>query len=245
MDRINKYIASCGVCSRRKAEEYVLSGRVKVNDIIIKDLAYKVKEEDIIKIDDNIINKEEKKVYIMLNKPKGYVTTSHEQFGRKSVLDLIDEDVRVYPIGRLDMYTEGLLLLTNDGDFANKLMHPKNKIAKKYIVTSKEKITQNQKELLESGVNIGDYITRPAKVNILTNNQFEIIISEGKNRQVRRMCEAVRVNLTNLKRIQIGNINLGNLQTGKYRYLSDEEIKRWLDKKNERNRKKIEEGVFR
>ena len=225
MDRINKYIASCGVCSRRKAEEYVLSGRVKVNDIIIKDLAYKVKEEDIIKIDDNIINKEEKKVYIMLNKPKGYVTTSHEQFGRKSVLDLIDEDVRVYPIGRLDMYTEGLLLLTNDGDFANKLMHPKNKIDKKYIVTSKEKITQNQKELLESGVNIGDYITRPAKVNILTNNQFEIIISEGKNRQVRRMCEAVRVNLTNLKRIQIGNINLGNLQTGKYRYLSDEEIK--------------------
>ena len=225
MDRINKYIASCGVCSRRKAEEYVLSGRVKVNDIIIKDLAYKVKEEDIIKIDDNIINKEEKKVYIMLNKPKGYVTTSHEQFGRKSVLDLIDEDVRVYPIGRLDMYTEGLLLLTNDGDFANKLMHPKNKIAKKYIVTSKEKITQNQKELLESVVNIGDYITRPAKVNILTNNQFEIIISEGKNRQVRRMCEAVRVNLTNLKRIQIGNINLGNLQTGKYRYLSDEEIK--------------------
>ena len=225
MDRINKYIASCGVCSRRKAEEYVLSGRVKVNDIIIKDLAYKVKEEDIIKIDDNIINKEERKVYIMLNKPKGYVTTSHEQFGRKSVLDLIDEDVRVYPIGRLDMYTEGLLLLTNDGDFANKLMHPKNKIDKKYIVTSKEKITQNQKELLESGVNIGDYITRPAKVNILTNNQFEIIISEGKNRQVRRMCEAVRVNLTNLKRIQIGNINLGNLQTGKYRYLSDEEIK--------------------
>ena len=225
MDRINKYIASCGVCSRRKAEEYVLSGRVKVNDIIIKDLAYKVKEEDIIKIDDNIINKEEKKVYIMLNKPKGYVTTSHEQFGRKSVLDLIDEDVRVYPIGRLDMYTEGLLLLTNDGNFANKLMHPKNKIDKKYIVTSKEKITQNQKELLESGVNIGDYITRPAKVNILTNNQFEIIISEGKNRQVRRMCEAVRVNLTNLKRIQIGNINLGNLQTGKYRYLSDEEIK--------------------
>ena len=199
MDRINKYIASCGVCSRRKAEEYVLSGRVKVNDIIIKDLAYKVKEEDIIKIDDNIINEEEKKVYIMLNKPKGYVTTSHEQFGRKSVLDLIDEDVRVYPIGRLDMYTEGLLLLTNDGDFANKLMHPKNKIDKKYIVTSKKKITQNQKELLESGVNIGDYITRPAKVNILTNNQFEIIISEGKNRQVRRMCEAVRVNLTNLK----------------------------------------------
>ena len=225
MDRINKYIASCGICSRRKAEEYVLAGRVKVNDIIIKDLAYKVKEEDIIKIDDNIINKEERKVYIMLNKPKGYVTTSHEQFGRKSVLDLIDEDVRVYPIGRLDMYTEGLLLLTNDGDFANKLMHPKNKIDKKYIVTAKDKITQNQKELLESGVDIGDYITRPAKVNILDSNEFEIIISEGKNRQVRRMCKVAKITLTNLKRVQIGNIQLQNLQTGKYRYLSNEEIK--------------------
>ena len=225
MDRINKYIASCGICSRRKAEEYILNGRVKVNDIIIKNLSYKVKEDDIIKIDDNIINKEENKVYIMLNKPKGYVTTSHDQFGRRSVIDLINEKVRVYPIGRLDMYTEGLLLLTNDGEFANKLMHPKNKIEKKYIVTSKEDITLSQKKVLERGVDIGDYITRPAKVNILTNNQFEIIISEGKNRQVRRMCEAVRVNLTNLKRIQIGNINLGNLQTGKYRYLSDEEIK--------------------
>ena len=224
MDRINKYIASCGVCSRRKAEEYVLSGRVKVNDIIIKDLAYKVKEEDIIKIDDNIINKEERKVYIMLNKPKGYVTTSHEQFGRKSVLDLIDEDVRVYPIGRLDMYTEGLLLLTNDGNFANKLMHPKNKIDKKYIVTAKDKITQNQKELLESGVDIGDYITRPAKVNILDSNEFEIIISEGKNRQVRRMCKVAKITLTNLKRVQIGNIKLGSLKVGKYRYLSYKEI---------------------
>ena len=223
MDRINKYIASCGICSRRKAEEYVLAGRVKVNDIIIKDLAYKVKEEDIIKIDDNIINKEERKVYIMLNKPKGYVTTSHEQFGRKSVLDLSDEDVRVYPIGRLDMYTEGLLLLTNDGNFANKLMHPKNKIDKKYIVTAKDKITQNQKELLESGVNIGDYITKPAKVNILDNNEFEIMISEGKNRQVRKMCEVVGINLLNLRRVKIGNIKLGNLQSGKYRYLTDEE----------------------
>ena len=225
MDRINKYIASCGICSRRKAEEYILNGRVKVNDIIIKNLSYKVKEDDIIKIDDNIINKEENKVYIMLNKPKGYVTTSHDQFGRRSVIDLINEKVRVYPIGRLDMYTEGLLLLTNDGEFANKLMHPKNKIEKKYIVTSKEDITLSQKKVLERGVDIGDYITRPAKVNILTNNQFEIIISEGKNRQVRRMCEAVRINLTNLKRIQIGNIKLGNLQTGKYRYLSNEEIK--------------------
>ena len=223
MDRINKYIASCGICSRRKAEEYVLAGRVKVNDIIIKDLAYKVKEEDIIKIDDNIINKEERKVYIMLNKPKGYVTTSHEQFGRKSVLDLIDEDVRVYPIGRLDMYTEGLLLLTNDGEFSNKMMHPRNKVEKTYIVTTDTKITNKQINDLRTGVDIGGYITKPAKVRILNNNRLEIIISEGKNRQVRRMCESVGINLLNLRRVKIGNLKLGNLQSGKYRYLTEQE----------------------
>lgn len=226
MDRINKYIASCGICSRRKAESLILEGKVKINDVIVKDLSYKVRDDDIIKIDDKIITKEKKKVYIMLNKPKGYVTTSHEQFGRKSVLDLIDEDVRVYPIGRLDMYTEGLLLLTNDGEFANMLMHPKNKIEKKYIVTNTSQITQNQIKALESGVDIGGYITKPAKINVIDKNKFEIIISEGKNRQIRKMCEAVGIKLTNLKRVQIANIKLGDLKTGKYRYLTESEIKK-------------------
>ncbi len=225
MDRINKYIASCGICSRRKAESLILDGKVKINDVIVKDLSYKVKDDDIIKIDDKIITKEKEKVYIMLNKPKGYVTTSHEQFGRKSVLDLVNENVRVYPIGRLDMYTEGLLLLTNDGEFANMLMHPKNKIEKKYVVTNTSQITQNQIKALESGVDIGGYITKPAKINVIDKNKFEISISEGKNRQIRKMCEVVGVKLTNLKRVQIGNIKLGNLETGKYRYLTNDEIK--------------------
>ena len=117
MERLNKYIASCGICSRRKADDLILQGRVKINNEVVTNLGAQVNSNDIVKVDNKEINKEEKKVYIMLNKPKGYVTTSHDQFNRKSVLDLINEDVRVYPIGRLDMYTEGLLLLTNDGEF--------------------------------------------------------------------------------------------------------------------------------
>ncbi len=223
MERLNKYIASCGICSRRKADDLILQGRVKINNEVVTNLGAQVNSNDVVKVDNKEINKEEKKVYIMLNKPKGYVTTSHDQFNRKSVLDLINEDVRVYPIGRLDMYTEGLLLLTNDGEFSNKMMHPRNKVEKTYIVTTDTKITNKKINDLRTGVDIGGYITKPAKVRILNNNRLEIIISEGKNRQVRRMCESVGINLLNLRRVKIGNLKLGNLQSGKYRYLTEQE----------------------
>ena len=223
MERLNKYIASCGICSRRKADDLILQVRVKINNEVVTNLGAQVNSNDVVKVDNKEINKEEKKVYIMLNKPKGYVTTSHDQFNRKSVLDLINEDVRVYPIGRLDMYTEGLLLLTNDGEFSNKMMHPRNKVEKTYIVTTDTKITNKQINDLRTGVDIGGYITKPAKVRILNNNRLEIIISEGKNRQVRRMCESVGINLLNLRRVKIGNLKLGNLQSGKYRYLTEQE----------------------
>lgn len=223
MERLNKYIASCGICSRRKADELIQCGKVEVNGKIVTELGYKVEEKDIVKVNDRIISKEEEKVYIMLNKPKGYVTTSNEQFGRKSVLNLINENVRVYPIGRLDMYTEGLLLLTNDGDFANKVMHPKNEIEKVYEVTTSTEITDSQIKSLESGVDIGDYVTKEAKVKKISKDKFEITIHEGKNRQVRRMCEAVKIKLLNLKRVQEGKLTLGTLQTGKYRYLTEKE----------------------
>lgn len=223
MERLNKYIASCGICSRRKADELIQCGKVEVNGKIVTELGYKVEEKDIVKVNDRIISKEEEKVYIMLNKPKGYVTTSNEQFGRKSVLNLINENVRVYPIGRLDMYTEGLLLLTNDGDFANKVMHPKNEIEKVYEVTTSTEITDSQIKSLESGVDIGDYVTKEAKVKKISKDKFEITIHEGKNRQVRRMCETVKIKLLNLKRIQEGKLTLGTLQTGKYRYLTEKE----------------------
>lgn len=227
MIRLNKYIAECGICSRRKADILIESGKVLVNDIVIKDLGVKIDDtKDQVKVDGKTISKEDKFVYIMLNKPKGYVTTNSEQFGRKSVLDLIDTDYRIFPIGRLDMYTEGLLLFTNDGEFANKLMHPKNKVEKTYIANVKENITEDKIEYLRNGVDIGGYITKPAKVSIISkdNNEIEIKISEGKNRQVRKMCEAVGLKVINLKRTSIGKLNLGNLKIGKYRYLNKNEI---------------------
>ncbi len=223
MERLNKYIASCGICSRRKADELIQSGKISINGKIVRELGYKVQNEDIVKIDNKEIFKEAKKVYIMLNKPKGYVTTSSEQFGRKSVLDLIEEDVRLYPIGRLDMYTEGLLLLTNDGEFAHNVMHPKNEVEKEYEVITDRRLTDKQKYMLENGVDIGGYVTKPASVKILSDTKFKIVIHEGKNRQIRRMCKKANINLLNLKRIKEGNIELGDLKTGKYRYLTEEE----------------------
>ena len=227
MIRLNKYIAECGICSRRKADILIESGKVLVNDIVIKDLGVIIDDtKDQVKVDGKTISKENKYVYIMLNKPKGYVTTNSEQFGRKSVLDLIDTDYRIFPIGRLDMNTEGLLLLTNDGEFANKLMHPKNKVEKTYIANVKGNITEEKIENLRNGVDIGGYITKPAKVSIISkdNNEIEIKISEGKNRQVRKMCEAVGLKVINLKRTSIGKLNLGNLKIGEYRYLNKNEI---------------------
>lgn len=145
MTRLNKYIAECGVCSRRSADILIQSGKVMINEQVVTNLGTKIDEnEDIVKVNGKKVTKENKLVYIMLNKPKGYVTTSKEQFGRRSVLDLLNLNLRVYPIGRLDMYTEGLLLLTNDGEFANKLMHPKNKIEKTYVVKVSRKYNRRK-----------------------------------------------------------------------------------------------------
>ena len=224
MERLNKFIASCGVCSRRKADELIQDGRIKVNGEVVKDLGVKVSLEDKIELDGKTISKEEKKVYLMLNKPVGYVTTASDEKGRKNVLDLILEDVRVYPIGRLDMYTEGLLLLTNDGDFANKLMHPKFEIDKKYVVTTDTKVTRQMLEALRNGVDIGDYVTREAKVEKLDEENISITIHEGKNRQVRRMCDVVGIKVLKLKRTNYGPLSLGELPVAKYRHLTDFEL---------------------
>ena len=223
--RINKYIASCGVCSRRSAEELVLSGRVKINGQVVIDLGTKVKDNDIVELDGKIISAEQEKVYIMLNKPRGYVTTSKEQFGRPSVLDLLDIPQRVFAVGRLDMDSEGLLLLTNDGDFANKIIHPTKHISKTYDVVLKKEISSEDVEKLKQGVDIGGYITRPAIVERVDNKNITITIYEGKNRQVRKMCETVGNKVINLKRIAIGSLKLDNLKSGKYILLDEEKIK--------------------
>lgn len=222
--RINKYIASSGVCSRRKAEEYILAGKVLVNGVVNTELGYKVKEEDIVVVDGKQISLEENKVYIMLNKPKGYVTTSQEQFARPSVLDLVKVEERVYPVGRLDMDSEGLLILTNDGEFSNNVIHPTKHISKKYEVVLKENITETAIKKLESGVDIGGYVTRPAKVEKVTDKKILITIGEGKNRQVRRMIEAVDNKVLNLKRIAIGGLKLDKLKSGEYIKLDEKLI---------------------
>ena len=222
--RINKYIASCGVCSRRSAEEIILAGRVRINGQVVTELGTKVNSVDVVEVDDKKISLEQEKVYIMLNKPRGYITTSKEQFGRPSVLELLDVSQRVFAVGRLDMDSEGLLLLTNDGEFTNKIIHPTKHISKTYEVVLKKEIADENIEKLKQGVDIGGYITRPAIVEKVDNKNIIITIHEGKNRQVRKMCEAVGNKVVNLKRVAIGDLELGELKTGKYKYLTESDI---------------------
>ena len=236
-ERLQKYLAECGIASRRKCEEYILQGKVQVNGKTITELGVKVNpEKDKITFEGKNVKQEERKVYILLNKPIGYVTTSDEQFGRDKVLDLVKVRERVVPVGRLDMYTSGALILTNDGDFVYKVTHPKHEITKTYTVTVKGIIKNEEVEQLRKGVKIDDYNTRQAKVKILKTDEekdisrLEITIHEGKNRQVRRMCESVGRRVIALHRSKIGNIGVKDIELGKWRYLKDFEVKTLIGK---------------
>lgn len=236
-ERLQKYLAECGIASRRKCEEYIIQGKVQVNGKTITELGVKVNpEKDKITFEGKNVKQEERKVYILLNKPIGYVTTSDEQFGRDKVLDLVKVRERVVPVGRLDMYTSGALILTNDGDFVYKVTHPKHEITKTYTVTVKGIIKNEEVEQLRKGVKIDDYTTRPAKVKILKTDEekdisrLEITIHEGKNRQVRRMCESVGRRVIALHRSKIGNIGVKDIELGKWRHLKDFEVKTLIGK---------------
>lgn len=225
--RLNKYIASCGYCSRRKADELIENGKVFVNDLLVTELGFKVSiEKDSVRVEGNILRLEEKKLYLALNKPKGYVTTSSDELGRNSVLDLVHEDIRVFSVGRLDMDTEGLLILTNDGEFANELAHPRNKVYKTYIAKTDYDISDSEIETLRKGVDIGGYITAPAMVRKLKRNLTEVKIAEGKNRQVRKMFEAINKKVIKLKRIAIGGLTLEDIKLGSYKSYTLDEIKK-------------------
>lgn len=229
MERLQKYIAACGVTSRRKAEELILNGHVKVNGITINELGTKVDpNKDIVTVNDKQISEINDYIYIKLYKPTGYVTTVKDQFDRKTVLDLINLKDRIYPIGRLDYNTSGIILLTNDGELANKLMHPKYHIFKTYLATVKGQLNKETLVKLRSGVEIEDYKTAPAKVNLIecVNNKsiVKVSIYEGKNRQVRKMMDAVGHPVLSLKRISFGEINLEELKIGEWTYLSNNEI---------------------
>ena len=230
--RLQKYLANSGIASRRKCEEYILQGKVEVNGKIIKELGTKINPaKDIVKFGGNEVKEEKNFVYILLNKPIGYVTTVEDQFHRDTVLDLVKVKERIVPVGRLDMYTSGALILTNDGDFVYKITHPKHEINKTYTVTLKGIIQNNEVEQLRIGVKIEDYITKPAKVKILKTDlekdisRLEITIHEGKNRQVRKMCEAIGKKVLALHRSKIGNIGVKDLKLGQWRYLSPKEIR--------------------
>ncbi len=233
--RLQKYLAECGIASRRKCEEYIEQGKVEVNGKIVIELGTKINpQKDQVKFEGKEVRENNKLVYILLNKPIGYVTTTDEQFGRDKVLDLVKVRERVVPVGRLDMYTSGALILTNDGDFVYKVTHPKHEITKTYTVTIKGIIKSEEVEKLREGVDIEGYITKPAKVKILKTDtekdisRLEIIIHEGKNRQVRRMCEAIGKRVIALHRSKIGNISVKDIELGKWRYLRKEEINKIL-----------------
>lgn len=236
-ERLQKYLANCGIASRRKCEEYILQGKVKVNGETVIELGMKINpEKDVIEFENKKVRENTKHVYILLNKPIGYVTTSEDQFGRDTVLDLVKIRERIVPVGRLDMYTSGALILTNDGDFVYKVTHPKHEIEKTYTVTVKGIVQNSEVEQLRQGVQIEDYITKPAKVKILKTDtekdisRLEITIHEGKNRQVRKMCEAVGRKVLALHRSKIGGIGVKDLELGKWRYLSPKEVEQLIDK---------------
>ena len=235
-ERLQKFLARSGIASRRKSEELITSGKIKVNGQVVTELGIKINPEiDSVEYNGKQIKEENKKIYILLNKPIGYVTTVKDQFKRDTVMELVKGvKERIVPVGRLDMYTSGALLLSNDGDFINKVTHPKHEIEKTYNATIVGKVTKEDVEKLTKGVEIQDdletYVTKPAKVKILKIDEeknlsrIQITIHEGKNREVRRMCEAIGKKVIALHRTQIGNIDVKNLQLGKWRYLTEKEI---------------------
>jgi 23S rRNA pseudouridine2605 synthase len=227
-ERLQKYIAKCGIASRRKAEELIFEGRVKVNGNVTQEIVMIDEDIDIVEVEGKIIKPEENKVFIMLNKPEGVITSSRDQFNRAAVTDLVNVKERVYPVGRLDYDTSGLLILTNDGDAAYKITHPSHEIDKVYIASVKGIPSEEEMKRFRGGLKIEDYTTSPSEIRVLRREagaaQIEITIHEGKNRQVRKMCQAIGHPVIMLKRIRIGEIEVGDLKEGQWRYLREGEI---------------------
>ena len=230
---LQKYLAEAGIASRRKSEEWIASGRVKVNGVVVTALGTKIDpQKDQVLFDDQpVVISGEKKIYLMLHKPEGYVTTAKEQFGRPAVLDLVrDVKQRIFPVGRLDYDTSGLLLLTNDGELTYRLTHPKYDVDKTYIAKLYGVPDDMDLQKFRRGVMVDGRKTRPAKIRILEiekDRRFctaEIILHEGKNRQVRKMCDAIKHPVAQLKRVATGTLTLGDLPKGAYRPLTEKEV---------------------
>lgn len=231
--RLQKYLSECGVASRRKSEELISQGLVKVNGVVAKVGDSINPKKDTVTFRGKRVENRSQLRYIMLHKPRGFVTTMSDELGRKCVASLV-EDVgeRVYPIGRLDRNSEGMLLLTNDGDFANAIMHPSQHVPKVYRVTIRPGITEEQIALLINGMEIDGRMTAPTEVTVIEKQEdrtvLEIVLYEGRNRQIRKMCEQLNIEVARLKRISIAGVKLGMLQQGKWRDLSEQEVSRIL-----------------
>jgi 23S rRNA pseudouridine2605 synthase/23S rRNA pseudouridine2604 synthase len=224
--RLQKYLAHAGLCSRRKAEEYILAGRIKINGITISELGTKVDPSDSVFFDGKpvLLSREQPKIYLALNKPEGYVT-SCSQKKTKIVMDLIDINERIYPVGRLDKDSKGLILLTNDGELHNKLSHPSFDHEKEYIVTTVDPVTDKALRSMAEGVMIDEVKTRRARVERMSDKQFRIVLKEGRNRQIRKMVQKTGNEVDTLLRIRIANVTLGKLKEGTWRHLTQAEIR--------------------
>ena len=230
--RLQKYIAECGVASRRAAERLIADGRISVNGNVIDFMGFTVDpQRDTVELDGNIIKAETKKYYIMLNKPKNYVTTVSDEFDRPTVMELVrDINARIYPVGRLDFDTSGLLIMTNDGDFANRLTHPSSHVNKTYRVTVKGDVTDEKLIEMREGILLDGKKTLPCDCFVAERKEDRtvliFILNEGRNRQIRRMCEAVDLSVVRLKRTEIAGVKLGMLPQGKWRELNEREMRR-------------------
>ena len=229
-ERLQKYLAQCGIASRRKSEELIRNGYISINGNIVKDMGIIIDDsEDVVKYNGIIVEKVNEKIYVMLNKPEGYITTMEEQFGRSKVTDLLEGiKYRIYPVGRLDCDSSGLLILTNDGDITFKLTHPGHEVKKAYVAVVEGIPDEIELNKIRNGLDIEDYITSPAEVintGIWNNTtELKITIHEGKNRQVRKMCSAIGYEVISLSRVSVGDLYIGTLKKGEWRYLSKNEI---------------------